>query len=63
MPVIHSDSLLAVIAGSNTTATAITVFLYHLILVPPKFDRLRNEVDTYFLQGEEPLEFARQTKC
>jgi cytochrome P450 len=63
MPVIHSDSLLAMIAGSNTTATAITVLFYHLILVPPKFDRLRNEVDTYFPQGEEPLEFARQTKC
>jgi cytochrome P450 len=59
MPVVHSDGLLAVIAGSDTTATAITVLWYYLILDPPKSDRLRNEVDAYFPQGEEPSEFAR----
>ena len=59
MPAVHSDGLLAVIAGSDTTATAIAVLWYYLILDPPKFDRLRNEVDAYFPQGEEPSEFAR----
>lgn len=36
-----------------------TVLWYYLILDPPKSDRLRNEVDAYFPQGEEPSEFAR----
>jgi len=56
---VHSDGLLAVVAGSDTTATAFTAMWYYLLLNPSKFERLRNEIDTYFPPGEEPLEFMR----
>jgi cytochrome P450 len=59
MPVIHSDGLLAVIGGSDTTATAFSVLWYYLLLNPAKFDHLRDEIDTYFPSGEEPLDFTR----
>jgi cytochrome P450 len=59
MPVIRSDSVLAVIAGSDTTATTLTALLYYLLLDPLKFGRLKNEVDAYFPPGEEPLDFTR----
>ena len=59
MKVVRSDGLLAVLAGSDTTATTFTALWYYFLLDPAKFDRLRNEIDTYFPNGEEPLDFNR----
>jgi cytochrome P450 len=59
LPVIYSDGLLAVVAGSDTTATTLTVMWYYLLLNPSKFERLINEIDAYFPPGEEPLDFTR----
>ena len=59
MNVIHSDGLLAVVAGSDTTATTLTALWYCLLQHPAKLNRLRSEVDAYFPQGEEPLDFTR----
>ncbi|KIM78409.1 hypothetical protein PILCRDRAFT_11126 [Piloderma croceum F 1598] len=59
MSIIHSDGLIAVIAGSDTTATSLTAILYYLLLEPAKFDRLRSEVDGYFAPGEEPLDSTK----
>lgn len=57
--IVYSDGLLAVIAGSDTTATTLTGLWYYLLGDPERFERLRNEVDTYFPPGEEPLDFTR----
>jgi cytochrome P450 len=59
MPIVLSDGVLAVVAGSDTTATTLTALWYYLLLEPAKLDRLRNEVDTCFPPGEEPLDFTR----
>jgi len=59
MPIVRSDGLIAVIAGSDTTATTLTALLYYLLLEPAKFDRLRSEVDAYFPAGEEPLDSTK----
>ncbi|KIM78312.1 hypothetical protein PILCRDRAFT_11299 [Piloderma croceum F 1598] len=59
MPIIHTDGLLAVVADSDTTPTTITVMWYYLLLNPSKFECLRNEIDAYFPQGDEPLDFTR----
>jgi cytochrome P450 len=59
MPTVHSDGLLAVMAGSDTTAAAFTTLWYYLLRDPLTLDRLRNEVDAYFPSGEEPLDFTR----
>jgi cytochrome P450 len=59
MAVVRADGDLAIIAGSDTTATTLTVIWYYLLLEPAKFDRLRREVDAHFPPGEEPLDFTR----
>jgi cytochrome P450 len=59
MPTVYADSLLAVVAGSDTTATTLTVIWYYFMLDPSKLDRLRREVDAYFPPGEEPLDLMR----
>jgi cytochrome P450 len=59
MSIIRSDGLIAVIAGSDTTATSLTAILYYLLLEPAKFDRLRSEIDAYFAPGEEPLDSTK----
>jgi hypothetical protein len=59
LSVLRAEGFLAVTAGSDTTATAITALLHYLILDPPKLDRLRNEVDAFFRPGEEPIDFAK----
>lgn len=59
MTITRSESLLAVVAGSDTTATTITTIWYFLMLDPGAFDRLRGEIDEQFPSGEEPLDFTR----
>jgi len=59
MDVIRSDGFLAVVAGSDTTATTLTALWYFLLQHPAKLDRLRNEVDLCFPPGGEPVDFTR----
>jgi len=46
--VVASEGVLAVIAGSDTVASALTAVWYYLLRDPSMFKRLRTEVDTYF---------------
>jgi len=59
MPMVHSDGLLAVVAGSDTTATTLTALWYYLLRDLSVFNRLRNEIEAYFPSGQEPLDFTR----
>jgi cytochrome P450 len=59
LPVVFSDGLLAVVAGSDTTATAISALVYFLLRNPVASNRLRAEIDQYFPRGEEPDNFTK----
>lgn len=59
MPVVFSEGGLAIIAGSDTTATTLTVLAYYLARDPARCARLRAEVDACFPDGEEPADFTR----
>ena len=55
-----SDGVLAVIAGSDTTASVVSNVFYYLMQKPPDFVRLRQEVDEVFPPGEgDPLDSAK----
>lgn len=54
-----ADGMLAVIAGSDTTAIVLSHFLYYMMRHPECAEHLRREIDKAFPNGEEPLDFAR----
>ncbi|THH00159.1 hypothetical protein EW026_g2323 [Hermanssonia centrifuga] len=55
------DGQLAIIAGSDTAATALAHLWYFLLSQPQCFNRLRKEVDDAFPPGEDSLmDLARQ---
>ncbi|KAF8843964.1 cytochrome P450 [Paxillus ammoniavirescens] len=56
-PLIVSNSLLAIIAGSDTTASVLSNVIYYLLVNPTYYTRLREELDATFPPTEEsPLD-------
>ena len=53
---ILSDSLLAVAAGSDTTASVLTTTFYFLMRNPEYYKRLQAEVDKFYPPGENSLD-------
>ncbi|KAK1755478.1 cytochrome P450 [Echria macrotheca] len=47
----EAESLLQVIAGSDTTASALRTTLIHLLTNPPLYHRLQSEIDTAIASG------------
>jgi hypothetical protein len=56
---IFADGPTAVIAGSDTTATAFDVIIHYLLLNRAMFERLQAEVDIAFPQGQQPSDFTK----
>src|SRR5882762_10444207 len=56
---IFADGPTAVIAGSDTTATAFDVIMHYLLLNRAMFERLQAEVDITFPQGQQPSDFTK----
>lgn len=54
-----ADAGTAVIAGSDTTATAASHLWYFLLRHPRCWEILAQEVETVFPDGEEPFDFYR----
>ncbi|THU80149.1 cytochrome P450 [Dendrothele bispora CBS 962.96] len=54
-----SDALVSIIAGSDTTATALVAIFYYLLLNPHCQTRLRREIQSVFTNGEDPLDFTK----
>ena len=51
--------MLAIVAGSDTTSSVLTAFLYYLLLHPVAYERLQEEIDSAFTGGEEPLDTVK----
>ncbi|KAG7090507.1 hypothetical protein E1B28_009620 [Marasmius oreades] len=55
MEIVASDSTLAMVAGSDTTATAMANLFWCLLSHPECYEKLRGEVDREYPQGMDPL--------
>ncbi|KAL0062615.1 hypothetical protein AAF712_010549 [Marasmius tenuissimus] len=53
--VVASDSVLAIVAGSDTTSTAMANLFWCLMAHPDTYERLREEVDREYPAGIDPL--------
>ncbi|KAJ3551693.1 hypothetical protein NM688_g4557 [Phlebia brevispora] len=56
---VASDGMLAVIAGSDTTATAMSNVWFFMLKHPECLAKLRKEIDATFPDGEETSDFSR----
>jgi cytochrome P450 len=54
LPIIISNALLAIVAGSDTVATAMSSAIYFLLANPEKYKRLQTEIDAAFDEHEIP---------
>lgn len=54
-----ADGMVAIIAGSDTTATMLSHLLYFMLRYPQCGERLQKEIETTFPHGEDPVDFAR----
>ncbi|KAK1450111.1 cytochrome P450 [Colletotrichum melonis] len=51
---LYGDAYLIIVAGSDTTAASLTCLFFELAQKPDVYQRLREEIDDYFAQNEEP---------
>ena len=56
---VASEGILAVIAGSDTTSTTLTIVLYYLLRHPDKLKKLSAEIDFNFIRDEDAIDFTR----
>ncbi|GJJ06922.1 hypothetical protein Clacol_001118 [Clathrus columnatus] len=55
LPLIISNAILAMVAGSHTTSLVISSIMYHLLLHPEYLVRLQKELDTAFPPSEQSV--------
>ena len=48
MEIVTSDAVLAIVAGSDTTATTLANVFFYLMSNPEAYKRLQAEVDKYY---------------
>ncbi|KAI0786227.1 cytochrome P450 [Abortiporus biennis] len=61
-PTIISDGILAIIAGSDTTSSILSIAFYHLLLLPEVYEKLQSEIDTYYPEGEDTFDTKHHSK-
>lgn len=57
--IVISDAVLAIVAGSDTTATTLSNVFYYLMCNPDSYKRLQDEVDSCYPAGEDSLDHQR----
>ena len=54
--------MLAIVAGSDTPATALSNLWYFLLRHPECAEQLRKEIDAAFPPGEDVMDFSRHAE-
>ena len=56
---VGADGTFAVVAGSDTTASALSSLFWFLLQNPKEYAKVKNEIDTVYDTGVDPLSAAR----
>ncbi|KAJ6618900.1 cytochrome P450 [Mycena sp. CBHHK59/15] len=54
-----ADGIVAIVAASDTTASAMSSLIWFLLSNPEYFRRVKLELDTVFVDGDDPLEVSK----
>ena len=54
-----ADGALAMIAGADTTSSALASFFYYMLCNPKDYKRLREEVDRVYPLGEDATDTSK----
>jgi cytochrome P450 len=55
LPNVIADGALAVVAGADTTASALSSLFFFLLSHPKYYEQLQEEIDSHFPLGADPL--------
>ncbi|KAI0042241.1 high nitrogen upregulated cytochrome P450 monooxygenase 2 [Auriscalpium vulgare] len=59
---VATEGILAIVAGSDTTSTTLSVLFYYLVQNPAVYERLKAEVDATFPGNQDPLDVAKLSR-
>ncbi|KAJ6468119.1 high nitrogen upregulated cytochrome P450 monooxygenase 2 [Mycena vitilis] len=54
-----ADGLVAVVAGSDTTAAALSSFVWFILSNPAYYMRLQHELDDVYVEGDDPFDVSK----
>ena len=58
----HTDGLVAIVAGSDTSATALSHIIYFLLRHPNVQKRLYTEIETVFPDGSDTADYTKHVE-
>ncbi|CAK5277509.1 unnamed protein product [Mycena citricolor] len=62
IPEVVADGLLSIIAGSDTTSTALSNLVWLLLSNPAVYKQVREEVDSVYPRGDSPLDASKHSQ-
>ncbi|CAK5277510.1 unnamed protein product [Mycena citricolor] len=62
IPEVVADGVLSIIAGSDTTSTALSNLIWLLLSNPAVYKQVREEVDSVYPRGDSPLDASKHSQ-